>query len=79
MWWLLQSTIIIAVAGSNGQYHWTPNGYLASLVGVGCAMLATMAVNSVLELLAKLRQPKNAGNQRGLQRRGMRRDLTRAP
>jgi hypothetical protein len=35
MWFLLQSSIIFAVCASNIRWHWTPNGYLAGLMGVG--------------------------------------------
>ena len=37
MWYLLQASIIFAVMASNIHYHWTPNGYLAGLIGVGLA------------------------------------------
>lgn len=37
MYFLLQSSIIFAVYASNIAYHWTPNGYLAGLIGVGLA------------------------------------------
>jgi hypothetical protein len=33
MWFLFQSTIIFAVMASNIHWHWTPNGYLAGLIG----------------------------------------------
>ena len=41
MWFLFQSTIIFAVVASNIHWHWTPNGYLAGLIGVGLAWLLT--------------------------------------
>ena len=34
MYFLLQSSIIFAVCASNIRWHWTPNGYLASVLGV---------------------------------------------
>lgn len=39
----LQITIVMAVIGSNIQWHWTPNGLLAGLIGVGAAFLLTVA------------------------------------
>ena len=44
MWFLLQSSIIFAVVASNIHWHWTPNGYLASLIGIGLAWLITLCV-----------------------------------
>jgi hypothetical protein len=37
MWLLLQSLVIFAVVASNIHWHWTPNGYLASVLGFLCA------------------------------------------
>jgi hypothetical protein len=37
MWFLFQSLIIFAVVASNIHWQWTPNGYLAGLIGVGLA------------------------------------------
>jgi len=37
MMYLLQASIIFAVVASNIRWHWTPNGYLASAIGVGLA------------------------------------------
>jgi hypothetical protein len=37
MWFLFQSAVFFAVAASNVQWHWTPNGYLVGLIGVGLA------------------------------------------
>jgi hypothetical protein len=39
--------IICAVVGSNIQWQWTPNQYLASGIGVGLAFLATVIVNEL--------------------------------
>ena len=41
MMYLLQGLIICAVVGSNIQWHWTPNQYLASGIGAGLAWIAT--------------------------------------
>ncbi len=48
---LLQFLIIVAVIGSNGEYHWTPNGYVAGLVAVFAMLLATVLVIDSLRLL----------------------------
>lgn len=34
MWFLLQGSIIFAVGASNIHWHWTPNPYLAGLIGI---------------------------------------------
>lgn len=47
-WYLLQGLIVFAAMASNIHWQWTPNGYLASLIGVGLALLATVAVNQLL-------------------------------
>lgn len=39
---VMQFCIFVAVVGSNGQYHWTPNGYVAALLGLLAAFLATL-------------------------------------
>jgi hypothetical protein len=51
MWLLLQSAIVFAVIASNIHWQWTPNGYLAVLIGIGIAFAATAAVNWVVEQL----------------------------
>lgn len=48
MWLLLQSLIIFAVMASNIHWQWTPNGYLAGLIGVWAALLATVVINYLL-------------------------------
>ena len=48
MMYLLQSLIIFAVCASNIRWQWTPNGYLASMLGGIAALLATVAVNGLL-------------------------------
>jgi hypothetical protein len=55
MAYLLQSLIIFAVLASNIQYHWTPNGYLASLLAGIAAYLATAACLSIGELITRIR------------------------
>ena len=50
MWFLIQSSIIFAVVASNIRWHWTPNGYVAGLIGVGLAYVMTHLLASLLKL-----------------------------
>jgi hypothetical protein len=49
MWFLFQSLIIFAVVASNIHWQWTPNGYLASLIGVGLAYGLSAGLSGALE------------------------------
>jgi hypothetical protein len=51
MWFLLQASIIFAVCASNIRWHWTPNGYLAGLIGVVVAYGATVLLSYITSLL----------------------------
>ena len=42
--YLMQALIFCAVVGSNIHGQWTPNQYLASGIGAGCALIATHIV-----------------------------------
>lgn len=55
---LFQMLVFTAVAFSNIRWQWTPNGYLASMIGGGVAYLATLAVVSVGDLLRRLKRPE---------------------
>jgi hypothetical protein len=46
VWFILQSSIIFAVIASNIHFHWTPNGYLAGLIGVGLAWVLTRLLSA---------------------------------
>ena len=49
MWWyLFQSLIMFAVMGSNIQFEWTPNGYVAGSIAGGVALAATAALDELL-------------------------------
>ena len=48
MWFLLQSSIIFAVVATNIHWHWTPNGYVASFIGIGLAWLITLCVATLV-------------------------------
>lgn len=47
MWFLLQSLIVFAVMASNIHWQWTPNAFLATLLGGIAALLVTVAVNGL--------------------------------
>ncbi len=51
MWFLLQASIMFAVMASNVHWQWTPNGLLASLIGIGLAFLLTVCWNGLRGLL----------------------------
>jgi len=48
MWFLLQSVIIFAVVASNIHWQWTPNPYLAGLIGIGMALLVSRLCHSLI-------------------------------
>jgi len=41
MFFLIQSSIMFAVIASNIHWEWTPNPYVASLIGIVLAYVAT--------------------------------------
>jgi hypothetical protein len=53
MWYLLQSLIIFAVVASNIHWQWTPNGYLAGLIGIVLAYGLTLLLNACLGKLGR--------------------------
>jgi hypothetical protein len=55
MWLFLQSLVIFAVVASNIRWHWTPNPYLASGLGILAALLLTVALNGLADLLRRKR------------------------
>lgn len=36
-WRIFQAAVVAAVLFSNIHWHWTPNGYLASIIGIFAA------------------------------------------
>ena len=50
MWFIFQSSVIFAVMASNIHWHWTPNPYLAGLIGgvlaYGATLLLTLCLGS---------------------------------
>ena len=59
MMYLLQGLIICAVVGSNIQWHWTPNQYLASGIGAGLAWIATHIVVAWRDRRARRKPNRN--------------------
>lgn len=45
MFYLLQILVIFAVGASNIYWHWTPNGYLVGLIGIGIAYGLTLLIS----------------------------------
>ena len=46
---LFQMLVFTAVMFSNIRWQWTPNGYLASLIGVAASFLATVVLIKAIE------------------------------
>jgi len=55
MLFLLQAMIIFAVVASNIHWHWTPNGYLACILGWIAALLVTVGLNGLFDLIGRRR------------------------
>jgi hypothetical protein len=55
MWLIFQSLVIFAVVASNIHWHWTPNGYLAGILGWIAALLVTVGLNGLGDLLRRHR------------------------
>lgn len=51
IWKIVQAVIFTAVLFSNVHWQWTPNAYLASLIGIGAAFCVTLGVQSATDLL----------------------------
>lgn len=64
-WRVFQALVIFAVIASNIRWQWTPNTYLASLLGFAAAFTATALVGSFLiriQTWRDLRAHKRASN-----------------
>ena len=48
MWFLFQGSIIFAIVSSNIRWKWTPNPYVAGLMGVVAAYVATALLSTHL-------------------------------
>jgi hypothetical protein len=51
MWFLFQGLIMFGVMASNIRWQWTPNGYLAGLIGAALAYGATVLLSYINSLL----------------------------
>jgi DMSO/TMAO reductase YedYZ heme-binding membrane subunit len=47
MWFVIQGLIVFAVVASNIHWHWTPNTYLASMIGFIAALVVTGMFNEL--------------------------------
>lgn len=54
-WRILQMIVMTAVVFSNIYWEWTPNPYLASIIGAVVAWLVSIGVASLIDLSRKLR------------------------
>lgn len=55
-WHLLQIVVFAAVLCGNVYFRWTPNPYLASIVGIGAALIATVLVQTIVDRMAAARR-----------------------
>lgn len=51
---LLQAVIILAVVGSNIQWQWTPNSYVAGFLAIAAAFFITALMLTIADLYRKL-------------------------
>jgi hypothetical protein len=51
--YLLQGLIVFAVVGSNIHWQWTPNGYLASGLGILLAWAVTWWIVEIRDCLGR--------------------------
>jgi hypothetical protein len=51
LWMIFQGLVVFAVVASNIHWQWTPNGYLATGLGILAALLATAAITGVVEAI----------------------------
>ncbi len=56
MWWFIQILIIFAVVSSNIAWHWTPNGYVAAMIGGFAALVVTVTLSGLFDLLRQRRR-----------------------
>jgi hypothetical protein len=51
MWFAFQGLIVFAVVASNIHWNWTENGYLASVLGFLLALLLTVGLSRLIEIV----------------------------
>lgn len=62
--WLIkaiQLTIMLAVAGSNIIWHWTPNGYMVGILAIGAAWALTVPPVVILDRFRRKRAARSKG------------------
>lgn len=71
LWYVLQISVFVGVMASNIEWQWTPNGYLASGIALGAAMLTTHILTRLLDFLPLLHRKRDgvALHQESAQRR----------
>ena len=67
MLYILQLLIVFAVGASNIYWQWTPNPYLAAVIGVLVAIAISAFIIATAKLIRRLRQPRNRVGQAGFQ------------
>ena len=51
----MQTAVFVAVIGSNIEWQWTDNGYVAAFFGIAAAFVVTLAISKVASLLTRLK------------------------
>jgi len=64
MWYLLQGLVIFAVVASNIHWQWTPNGYLATMLGGIAALCVTGITNELRDWQLRRRAERRAAKQK---------------
>jgi hypothetical protein len=58
VYFLLQSSIVFAVCAANIHWQITPNGYLPGVLGFLLALLATVGLSRLIEMVRGLRKTR---------------------
>lgn len=49
MWQILQAIIIFIVVASNIYWEWTPNGFVAAVIGIGASVAVTAGLGWLID------------------------------
>lgn len=63
-WRIIQALIVLAVICANIYWQFTPNGFVATLMGVGLAMLVTGAWQTVTDWFSRREGTSQAARDR---------------
>ena len=63
MWKFFQTLIVVGVMCASVYYKWTPNPYLPAVLGVAAALIVTLTLTKLFDLLARLRKRKHRTTQ----------------